>query len=405
MDLSDLSPHQNLESADRNETPRERTTSGSIEAPDDDLFMVGADGLQLFETELGTDVENPARQQEQLPWLRLCLPVTSGGCEILTVYLNLDEPQVEVALFQAVFIPVQRTRAHPQTLEKLAAEVVAFHTACAYILVATYEMPIRAAILGASKKVESATLIDFMHCDVVNRHQARMLTASPSLRCSLPEVQAVTSAACQILRACEIQRACKTTTDSHDLHGDGPSDMEIVSMTRKGANMDGGGGTVHTRWTGEPPATGAPSFKVHAIGNQLHHALLVVNFGDLAMEITIEKAMEYTFMQRLPDLLGTSSLDSRVSAGVMQSFYHAIVLHHQATQKESYNGSPQEYVNNVACYMLNEWSERYQDHQKDADMAEHVVFLDAIFRLAAQIEVKHRYEGPVNVLEARGERG
>ncbi|KAA8623864.1 hypothetical protein A1F94_013614 [Pyrenophora tritici-repentis] len=386
MDPGDQSPYRNSEGAGRNDPLLGRTTSGAIEAHDDDMVMVGADGLQLFETETGMEAADPATAR------------TTAMAET---------PEAEVYLFKEIFIPGYRTRAHLQTLEQLVAEVLAFHAACGYVLTATStKADMRAVIMGQNKIVESARLIAWIHHNVVHRHQARMLTASTDLRRSLPELQAVTTAACQILRGCEIQQHSEKTSYNHSLHSDDPSDMiEIVSMTRKGGNEDGGAGTVQMRWTGEPSATGAPSYKVYPIDNQLHHALLVVNFGDLAIDVTIEKTLEQTFMQRLPDLLATLSPSSRVSAVVIQSLYQAIVLHHEASQKHSYRGSAQDYTNEVACYMLNEWIERYQHYQKDADMAEHVVFLDAVFKLAAQIEINFRYEGQIHVLEARGRRG
>jgi hypothetical protein len=165
--------------------------------------------------------------------------------------------------------------------------------------------------------------------------------------------------------------------------------------------MVGGAGTMQTRWTGAAPATYAPSFQVRDVGNRLDLAHFVVNFGDLVMDITIEKNLERAFTQCLPDLLRSSSRDGRISAVVMQSLYQAVLLHHEALQAHSYHGSAQDYAYDVACYMLNQSNEQYQDHQKDTYMAEHIVFLDAVFQFAAYIDIHIRYDGPVHVLEAR----
>jgi hypothetical protein len=304
-------------------------------------------------------------------------------------------------------MPAHRTRTQPPTLEQLSAEILAFHTATVYILAATFTHAVmRAAIMGGNKSVESAGLIAWTHLNVVHRHQARALAASPNLRRSLPGLQAVTSAACQILGRCEIQRPVEKAAHNDDLHGDDASDIvEIVPMIRKGRNMDGGAGTVQTRWIGAAPVSDAPSFQVREICTRPDLALLVVNFGDLVMDVTIEKNLERAFAQRLPDLLRTSSHNGRISAVVIQSLYQAILLHHEAVQKHSYHGSAQDYADDFACYMLNQWNERYQGHQKDDYMAEHIVFLDAVFQVAAYIDIHIRYDGPVHVLEARRRRG
>jgi hypothetical protein len=110
----------------------------------------------------------------------------------------------------------------------------------------------------------------------------------------------------------DIQRPAEKAGHNDDLHGDDASDMvEIVSMIRKGRNMDGGAGTVQTRWIGAAPVTDAPSFQVRDVCNRLDLAPLVVNFGDLVIDVTIENNLERAFTQRLPDLLRTSSRDGR----------------------------------------------------------------------------------------------
>ncbi|KAI1562384.1 hypothetical protein PtrEW13061_012125 [Pyrenophora tritici-repentis] len=60
MDPGDQSPYRNSEGAGRNDPLLGRTTSGAIEAHEDDMVMVGADGLQLFETETGMEAADPA---------------------------------------------------------------------------------------------------------------------------------------------------------------------------------------------------------------------------------------------------------------------------------------------------------------------------------------------------------
>ncbi|KAI8930618.1 hypothetical protein NX059_012228 [Plenodomus lindquistii] len=407
VDLGDRSTHHSPEDANHNGHLTECTTSGAIGAHDDDMVIVGADGLQLFEMETGTDSGDPAEPQEQMPWLKLCLPTTPTGCETLCVYLNIDEPEAEAKLFRKNFIPAYRTRAQLPTVEQLSNEVIAFHTATTYILAATSaDAAMRTAILGGNKSVKRTGLIAWMHRNVVHRHQARALAASPNLRCSLPGLRDVAFAACQILRGCEIQRPTQSAAHNNELYGDDASNtVEFVSMTRKGLNTEGGAGEVQTRWTGAAPVTDAPSFQVRDVCNRVDLALLVVDFGDLVMDVTIEKNLERAFTQRLPDLLRTSSRDGRVSSVVMQALYQAVLLHHEASQELSFRGSSQEYAYDVACYMLNEWNERYHDCQKDADMAEHMVFIDAVFHLASYIDIHIRYDGPVHVLEARGSRG
>jgi hypothetical protein len=112
----------------------------------------------------------------------------------------------------------------------------------------------------------------------------------------------------------EIQRPAEEPAHNDDLHGDDASDIvEIVSMIRKGRNMDGDAGTVQTRWIGAAPVTDASSFQVRDVCNRLDLALLVVNFGDLVIDVSIENNLERAFTQRLPDLLRTSSRDGRIS--------------------------------------------------------------------------------------------
>jgi hypothetical protein len=113
---------------------------------------------------------------------------------------------------------------------------------------------------------------------------------------------------------CRDPATAEEPAHNDDLHGDDASDIvEIVSMIRKGRNKDGGAGTVLTRWIGAAPVTDAPSFQVRDVCNRLDLALLVVNFGDLVIDVTIENNLERAFTQRLPDLLRTSSRDGRTS--------------------------------------------------------------------------------------------
>jgi hypothetical protein len=112
----------------------------------------------------------------------------------------------------------------------------------------------------------------------------------------------------------EIQRPAEKAAHNDDLHGDdAPDIVETVSMIRKGRNIDGGANTVQTRWIGSAPVTDAPYFQVRNVCNRLNLALLVVNFGDLVIDVTIENNLERAFTQRLPDLLRTSSRDGRIS--------------------------------------------------------------------------------------------
>jgi hypothetical protein len=231
-----------------------------------------------------------------------------------------------------------------------------------------------------------------MHVSVLYRHQARALAAVPNLRRTLPGMQAITSAACQILRGCEIPRPTGEAAHNNDFHsGDASEIAEIVSMTRKGRHTDDGAGTVHVHWTGAAPSTdAAPSVKIRDVYDRLDQALLVVDFGYLEMPVTIEKNLHHAFTQLLSDLLRTSSRDGRISAMAMQSLYQAILLHHEASSKHSFSGSAQDHAEDVACYILNQWHERYQNHQKDADLAEHAVFLNAVFELAGRIDIQYQ---------------
>ncbi|KAF2023343.1 hypothetical protein EK21DRAFT_118863 [Setomelanomma holmii] len=249
----------------------------STSESDDDVTIVGADGLRLFQTEMGMDLVGAAsNSKEKLPWMKICLPVAINSCETLTLYLDIDEPQVEAELLRNHFLSAYRARAHYQTLEELVKDLVASHAAIGYILIATSgNTSLRAAIMGTGF-AKGIDWIDWFHCNIIHRHQARMLSGSLNLRHSLPDLQLVLSAACQILCTSVDQQVADHAVHRPANTSDG--EVELMSLVRKGTDADTGAGTVHLRWTGRVRDSKDPTIDIHAALDRPDMIIVVLDF-------------------------------------------------------------------------------------------------------------------------------
>lgn len=243
----------------------------------------------------------------------------------------------------------------------------------------------RDIVTGQDHSCTSAWLKEWYHLNLVNRHQAlKAMSHGP-----LSETPAIFAAGLQILLGCEQQQTISDTTrdqqtDEHELS----DDVEITATTRKGTTKDAGAGEVQEHWTGEELLTGMPILERRS--HCENHALstLVINLGNKVLQLSIQSHLVSSIEKHFPALLRMLPDGNQMSSIDLQYIYQAIALHYEAVQKVPFDVSARHYVDEIAYYMLNKWTERYQEHQKKASLTDHQRFLNVVFEIAAHIELR-----------------